>query len=81
MPTFVNNILNSEAAVTISFVMAILSLAISFGIDISDKQVDAIASALTNLLAFTAAGFAIRKRVYSENSYAEAEAAPAKAPE
>lgn len=71
MPPFIKRLLESEAAVTISFLAAALSLAISFGVDISDKQVDAIVTATTTLLAFLASGLGIRRRVYSANSVAE----------
>lgn len=70
MPPFIKRLLESEAAVTISLVAAALSLAVSFGVDLSDKQTDAILSATTNLFAFLVAGYGIRRQVYSQKSVA-----------
>lgn len=74
---FIRRILETRPALAISLVGAALALAVQFGLNISDVQIEAIKDFLAQVVSFVAVGFGIQSVVYSPATHAEEVAAAA----
>ena len=69
---FIRRILESEPAVAIGLTAAVLGLLVSFGVQISDQQINAIKDVIANLLIFAGALAGIRQSVVAPDTHAAA---------
>ncbi len=67
---FIRRLLESEPTVVIGLVGAVLALAVTFGVQISDAQMNAIKDVVTNLMIFAGVLLGIRQSVYAPDTAA-----------
>lgn len=68
---FFRRLLESEPTLTISVVAAALALLVTFGVHISDAQIDAITKFVATLLTFLGAVAGIRQSVYAPDTHSQ----------